>query len=315
MTKVGWNALAEWRDFRMGEVGDLWHRALIDPSLLAMVGPVRGLTVLDVGCGNGYLTRRFKRRGATRAVGVDASIGSIRLARKREAAHPSGAEFVRGDAARMPRFPAGAFDRIVANMSLMDIRDAAGTIRELARLLAPDGRLVFSLSHPCFDIDERSAWVVERHPYRETVARKVEGYRHERPVRVPWKLSETEMAYTTSYHRTLATYSRYLHDAGLAILRMAEPAPKPEIVRKSPQGPYIAAIPLHLVVEAAHFDRAVHASPPLASRGPSGQRGPASSRKGVGPTVGSVGRTRERRGAPHRRRRAGRGSVGGPRRR
>jgi ubiquinone/menaquinone biosynthesis C-methylase UbiE len=254
MTKVGWNALASWRDFRMGEEGDLWHRALIDPALLGLVGSVRGLRVLDVGCGNGYLTRRFKRKGAARAVGVDASIASIRIARKREAARPSGAEFVCGDAARLRRFGAGTFDRIVANMSLMDIRDASRTIREMARLLSPDGRLIFSISHPCFDIDERSAWVVERHPYHESVARKVEGYRRERPVRVAWKVSETEMAYTTSYHRTLATYSRHLYDVGLAILRMVEPAPKPEILRKSSQGPFIAEIPLHLVIEAAHLD-------------------------------------------------------------
>jgi ubiquinone/menaquinone biosynthesis C-methylase UbiE len=254
MTKVGWNAIATWRDLRMGESGDLWHRSLIDPALLSLVGPVKGLNVLDIGCGNGYLTRRFKRQGATRAVGVDASSGSIRLARRREGAHPSGAEFVHGDAARLARFDAGSFDRIVANMSLMDIRDAAGTIREIGRLLSPRGRFVFSINHPCFDIDEFSSWVVERHPYRETVARKVEGYRRERPVRVAWKLSETEMAYTTSHHRTLATYARYLRNSGLAILRLVEPAPKPELIRNSDQGPFIAEIPLHLVVEAARFE-------------------------------------------------------------
>ena len=253
MTKIGWNALAEWRDSRMGETGDLWHRALIDPTLLRMLGSVRGLRVLDVGCGNGYLTRRLKRKGAARAVGVDASLPNIRIARRRERMHPTGAEFVHHDAARPSRFGPGVFDRVVGNMSIMDIRDGAATIREIGRLLAPRGRFVFSINHPCFEIDERSAWLVERRPYRETVARRVEGYRNERPVRVAWKLSDREMGYTTSYHRTLATYASYLRHAGLAILRLAEPAPEPELIRKSSQGPYIAEIPLHLVVEAAHF--------------------------------------------------------------
>jgi ubiquinone/menaquinone biosynthesis C-methylase UbiE len=253
MTKAGWNAIAEWRDHRMGERGDLWHRSLIDPALLALVGKVRGLKVLDIGCGNGYLTRRFKRQGAVKAVGVDASLRSVRLARRREASHPSGAEFVHGDAARLSRFKPGSFDRIVANMSLMDIRDASATIREMGRLLSDSGRIVVSINHPCFEVDEASSWVVERRPYRETVARKVEGYRRERPVRSAWKLSETEMAYTISYHRTLATYSRYLSQAGLAILRMIEPGPKPEFIRRSDQGRFIAEIPLHLVFEAARF--------------------------------------------------------------
>jgi len=248
----------------MGEKGDLWHRSLIDPTLLGVLGPVRGHRVLDIGCGNGYLTRRFKRQGAARAVGVDASSASIRIARRREAAHSTGAEFVHGNSARIRQFEDGAFDRIVANMSLMDIADAQGTIREASRLLSPDGRFVFSISHPCFDIDERSAWVVEHHPYRWSVARKVEGYRHERPVRVAWKISETEMGYTTSYHRTLATYSRYLRDSGLAITRLEEPSPKSEVVRKSSQGPYIAEIPLHLVVEAAHWRNPRNRTPRVA---------------------------------------------------
>jgi len=261
MTRVGWNAMASWRDLRMGESGDLWHRALIDPSVLRALGSVRGHRVLDVGCGNGYLTRRFRRQGAARAVGVDASIASIRIARRREAAHPSGAEFVHGDAARLTQFDEGSFDRILANMALMDIRNAAGTIHEMGRLLATSGRLVFSINHPCFDIDERSAWLVQHQPYRESVARKVEDYRRERSVRVAWKISETEYGYTTSYHRTLSTYSRYLRDAGLAISLLEEPAPRAELLRKSYQGRFIAEIPLHLVFTA------VPSRPPSSRRG------------------------------------------------
>ncbi|MFZ0699940.1 MAG: hypothetical protein WAN74_07135, partial [Thermoplasmata archaeon] len=41
---------------------------------------------------------------------------------------------------------------------------------------------------------------------------------------------------------------------GLVILRMEEPAPKPELIQKSTQGRLIAEIPLHLVVEAAPWD-------------------------------------------------------------
>ena len=42
MTRVGWDRLAVWRDFRMGEGGDLWHRAILDPAFShAEVAPHR----------------------------------------------------------------------------------------------------------------------------------------------------------------------------------------------------------------------------------------------------------------------------------
>jgi ubiquinone/menaquinone biosynthesis C-methylase UbiE len=255
MVKEGWDALARWRDGRMGERGDLWHRALIDPTLLRVLGPVHGLRILDLGCGNGYLTRRWARQRAKFVLGVDASRPTLGFARRRERAHPSGAQFLERDATDLRGIPDGAFDCVVANMSLPDIRDAAGAVKEVARVLAPGGRFVFSMSHPCFDLDDRSAWVVDRTRgrdgrFHEVVWRKVRNYREERTLQVPWKISEEETGYTTAYHRTLATYVRILREAGLAVVRMEEPSPLPEMISQSPQGRFLREIPLHLVVEA-----------------------------------------------------------------
>ena len=238
-----------------GRTRDLWHRAIIDPTLLAVVGPVRGLEILDLACGNGYLTRRFAREGAARSLGVERSRRSLGFARQRERARPSGAEFFEGDARRLVGVTNASFDLVVMNMALQDIADSEATVREVARVLRPTGRFVFSLSHPCFDLDERSAWVIEkiREPdgvWHDVVWRKMRGYRDERTVEVPWRISESETGYTTAYHRTLSTYSRLLRASGLAITRLEEPSPLREAVRKSPQGPYMLEIPLHLVIEA-----------------------------------------------------------------
>jgi len=255
MVKEGWDALARWRDSRMGERGDLWHRALIDPTMLRILGPVRGLRILDLGCGNGYLTRRWARQRASFVLGVDSSRPTLGFARRRERARPTGARFLERAANDLSGVASGAFDRVVANMSLQDIRDAAGAVKEVARVLAPGGRFIFSISHPCFDIDERSAWLVERvrerdGAWRDRTWRKVRQYREERAVRVPWKISADETGYTTAYHRTLSTYVRILRDAGLAVVRMEEPSPLSEMVGKSPQGRFVQEIPLHLVAEA-----------------------------------------------------------------
>jgi len=280
MPRVGWDAMATWRDLRMGDAGDLWHRAIIDPTVLRMVGRVQGRRILDLACGNGYLTRRWARAGAASSVGLDLSRKTIACARRRERAAPTGAEFVQGSATAMTKFADRSFDLVVANMALMDIEDAAGVVREVARVLAPEGRFIFSICHPCFDLDERSGWVVERVReangyWHDVVWRKVRGYRTEVPSEVPWDMGTGETGWTTSYHRTLGTYSRYLHDAGLVIRRLEEPAPLPEAVRKSPQGPYMLEVPLHLVIEAVPdaTRRQVPTRPGSRTRGRSPRRG------------------------------------------
>ncbi|TFG29916.1 hypothetical protein EU528_08930, partial [Candidatus Thorarchaeota archaeon] len=65
-----WEANAEhWIDFCKVEMtGDLNRRFVIDPSLWNLIGDVSELSVLDAGCGNGYLTRELATKGA-KAVG------------------------------------------------------------------------------------------------------------------------------------------------------------------------------------------------------------------------------------------------------
>jgi 2-polyprenyl-3-methyl-5-hydroxy-6-metoxy-1,4-benzoquinol methylase len=84
-----------------GEEGDLWHRALIDPPLLRLVDEVSGKGVLDLTCGNGNLSRRFARQGAT-AIGVDASAPLIERAQSTEARESLGIPYHVADAPHCP---------------------------------------------------------------------------------------------------------------------------------------------------------------------------------------------------------------------
>jgi hypothetical protein len=47
LVSSGWDELSDWYDEKQGDVGDLWHRALIDPPLIKIVGNCRGRDVLD----------------------------------------------------------------------------------------------------------------------------------------------------------------------------------------------------------------------------------------------------------------------------
>ncbi len=289
MARTGWDRMAAWRDERSGEDGDLWHRSIILPTMYEVLGPVRGLRVLDLACGVGMLSRKLAREGARTVVGVDRSRPTLARARARERRDPTGVRFLERDAGRLTGLADGSFDVVVANMALMDIAHADGALRESARVLVPGGRLVFSISHPCFDLDARSRWLTEREPvgdgrFRNVVYRKVSGYRVEDRQQTPWYISETRIVRTESFHRTLSTYSRYLREAGFSIQRLEEPVPLAEALEKSPQGPLIAEIPLHLVVEAVRGGSTARPRP--------ASRRSAGSRRAVARRSGSPRRTR-----------------------
>ncbi|HEY7122838.1 MAG TPA: class I SAM-dependent methyltransferase [Ktedonobacterales bacterium] len=245
----GWEEMATWWDEKLGDEGDLWHRALIDPPLLRLAGEVAGQRVLDLACGNGYLSRRFARQGAE-VVGVDASAPIIERARAREAREPLGITYPRGNAARLEILEDASFDLIICNMALMDIEDAEGAIQEVARMLRPQGRFVASMSHPCFDKMNTSGWVIEHFYPHTTIWRKISRYREFAADDVPWLKVSENVVNTRAYHRPLSWYFRVLRSAGLAVTAFEEPKPTEEFWAKDDSAPWIAEVPLHCVFEA-----------------------------------------------------------------
>jgi SAM-dependent methyltransferase len=155
-----------------------------------------------------------------------------------------------GGAERLDMLEEASFDVVVCNMALMDIENAAGAISETARVLRLGGRLVASLSHPCFDIPNASAWVVERIDLTTTIWRKVSRYREFFMGLCPWRVGPSQIVHTPAYHRPLSWYFHSFRAAGFVVTMLAEPEPADEFVADEPQGRWIALIPLHCVIEA-----------------------------------------------------------------
>ncbi|MEI5101814.1 class I SAM-dependent methyltransferase [Streptomyces sp. PmtG] len=71
------------------------------PGFLALVGDVRGKSVLDLASGTGFYSREFKRRGATDVLGVDVSSEMVAAARAFEDRDPLGVRYEVGDVAEL----------------------------------------------------------------------------------------------------------------------------------------------------------------------------------------------------------------------
>jgi SAM-dependent methyltransferase len=87
-----------------------WH------SYNKLLGDISQKSVLDLACGEGFYTRRIKRKGAGTVVGVDISGEMIRLAKQQEQNHPLGIDYVLGDVIGIGSI--GKFDLVVASYLL-----------------------------------------------------------------------------------------------------------------------------------------------------------------------------------------------------
>jgi ubiquinone/menaquinone biosynthesis C-methylase UbiE len=126
-----------------------WRTYIEQYTLLELLGDVRGKSVLDMACGEGYYSRIFKRLGARRVVGIDLSHKMIELARANEADSPLGVEYVVGDA--ITYHPDEPFDVVAAAylLNYADTRDKlVAMCQAVSRSLQPGGRFVTVNNNP-----------------------------------------------------------------------------------------------------------------------------------------------------------------------
>jgi SAM-dependent methyltransferase len=119
-------------ELRFSGASGAWVNAREIELALSLVPPFH--RALDLGCGTGRLTRALAERGPT--VGLDAS--SAMLARVQAPASP----LVLGDGFALP-FADASFDAVVALRFFFHFENAAALLREIARIVAPGGAVVF----------------------------------------------------------------------------------------------------------------------------------------------------------------------------
>jgi len=122
-------ALSFWQDPR-------WRRALV-----SAVEPKPGDRVLDVATGTGMVAAEILTRCDCSVVGLDQSAAMLSAARTRFAAREgSRVELIEGEAEALP-FAKESFDVLTFTYLLRYVDDPRATMRELARVVRPGGRV------------------------------------------------------------------------------------------------------------------------------------------------------------------------------
>ena len=119
--------------------------ALEEPRVREALGDVRGLAVLDLGCGTGRHALWLAAAGA-RVTAIDFSEGMLSEARRKPGA--SAVRFLVHDLHEPLPFEGAAFDCIVSGLVLEHLSDLGAVFAEARRVLKPGGRAVVSAMHP-----------------------------------------------------------------------------------------------------------------------------------------------------------------------
>ena len=210
-----WNAMGEeW--LTLAQTGESRIRFIM-PHMLAYMGDVHGLRILDLGCGEGGYARALAAAGAA-VTAVDCSQAAIAYAlaqAQREgleiACHVRNANDLFG-------IPDASFDVVLSSMMLMDVEDLDGTLREAVRVLKHGGRMFVSMLHPCFDGNHESG--IGRQGAGETREVVVKNYFEPREWEAPLPNGTTSVIWR---HRTLSEYVKAFLAAGLTISDLHEP--------------------------------------------------------------------------------------------
>jgi 2-polyprenyl-3-methyl-5-hydroxy-6-metoxy-1,4-benzoquinol methylase len=132
----------------------LYHRHCQDPVIFRAVGDLAGKSLLDLACGDGFYTRKFRRAGADPVVGIDMSAQQIARARHVEECEPLGIEYLTADVVSLDL--EHRFDVVTAIHLLHYLEGSTeieAVLRKIHNALEDDGCFVTMIANPEFELE------------------------------------------------------------------------------------------------------------------------------------------------------------------
>ncbi|MDC9615723.1 class I SAM-dependent methyltransferase [Xenorhabdus khoisanae] len=149
-------------------------------TIFNLAGDIQGKSVLDLACGYGLFSREYKKRGASKVVGVDISKTMIEIAKNKSRQYDDDIEFHLRDISKMESF--GKFDIINAAWLFChaeSLEDLETMFRVTADQLNPSGKLVSYTFEPDYRLEKGNyenycIKVLSEEPVKDTTLVKAE---------------------------------------------------------------------------------------------------------------------------------------------
>lgn len=214
---TSWESVEKWYRGSVGDEGHYYHQHIILPGVLRLLAATTGKTanapsLLDLACGPGVLARHIPKH--VDYVGVDISPSFIKAAKQGDKAPNH--RYVVADATKAIPLEKSDFTHATIILAIQNMEHPKLAFLNAVKHLAPNGRLVIVMNHPCFRIPRQSSWKVDEE--QKIQFRRIDRYLS--PLNIPIQAhpSKGEQSATTwSFHYPLSSYSQWLFEAGFAI--------------------------------------------------------------------------------------------------
>ncbi|MBV1823579.1 class I SAM-dependent methyltransferase [Komagataeibacter oboediens] len=184
------------------------------PAMQALLPPLEGTRIVDLGCGFGWFCRWASARHARSILGIDLSENM--LARARGFGQDAAITYIRRDMETL-ELPPAVFDLAYSSLALHYVSDLTALLQTIHDSLLPDGHFVFSTEHPIYTAPSHPDWAQDA-----TGARiwPLNDYQKEGPRSTDWLAPGV-----IKQHRTLGTLINALIDTGFTVTHVEEWSP------------------------------------------------------------------------------------------
>lgn len=194
-----------------------------------MIGNVIGKSFLDLGCGEGFYTRKFKQKGATQVVGVDVSKKMIELARQEEVKKKLGIEYIICDVLELDKI--GSFDLVVASYLLCYAQSKEQLLKMCQNIsfnLKPGGRFITITDN--IQQDPKSYSLSKKYGFTKSISGSL---REGTPITITYTTpGDREKFSFDDYYLSQAIYEWAFQSVGFKEIRWQKPIVSSEGIQK-----------------------------------------------------------------------------------
>ncbi|MGE0423527.1 MAG: class I SAM-dependent methyltransferase [Reyranellaceae bacterium] len=193
------------------------------PSILALLPPMEGLRVLDLGCGFGWFARWARQQGAASVAAMDVSANM--LARAAEMTNDPAITYMRGDLETLD-LPTASFDLAYSSLAFHYIANLEHTFSVIRRALVSDASFVFSVEHPIYTAPSAPGFTEDSAGH---AVWPLDRYLDEGERRTDWLAKGV-----IKRHRTIGSYVGLLLGSGFTLTHLEEWGPSAEQIARHP---------------------------------------------------------------------------------